>query len=80
MPGSAVDGWSVAHILVGAALSILRIPRPTAYAIIILTEVAELALRRSGVDFFQESERNVAADLVFSAGAYEVHRLGRGAS
>jgi len=76
----AIDGWSLAHIAVGVGLSVFRVPRPAAYAIIILTEVVELAARRSGVDFFRESEQNVVADLALSIGSYELKRFVRGST
>ncbi len=76
MSGHAtVDGWSIAHIAVGAGLRIFNVPRGLAYGIIVLTEVVEAILRSFGVTFFRETPQNVAADLFFSIGAYELFRF-----
>ena len=69
-----IDGWTLLHILTGATMALLEVSRPTAYAIIGATEVAELALRRAGSEFFEETGPNVAADLAASIAGFEAGR------
>jgi len=73
----AVDKWTVAHLLVGLGLSIFRVPRPVAYAIIIGTEVVEFALRRTDFSqtLFAETQENIVADIFFSVLSYEVNQI-----
>ena len=72
---ATIDGWSIAHVAVGATLRVLKVSRPIAYLVFFATEVIEAILRRSGVRFFDETPQNVAADLLFSIGAYEAFRF-----
>lgn len=71
---ATLDGWTLAHLVVGATMGALEVPRSLAYGIIIGTELIEFLLRRLGVRFFDETQQNVALDLVSSAAAYEIAR------
>lgn len=74
---AAFDIFTTAHVAVGLALAIAKVPRPFAYAAIIGTEIVEILLRRRGIfrDFFTESPENVAVDVLASAAGFEIGRL-----
>lgn len=67
----ALDKWSGVHALMGYSMGLLRFPRPIAYGLIILTEVIEFMLAPS-TEFFQESRKNIFADLVIGTVAFEL--------
>ncbi len=73
MNDNAFDIWTPVHVLLAGAMGVLRFPRPIAYVLIFGVEIGEVVLSRF-VNFFQESRRNIAADLVVGIVAYEIGR------
>ncbi len=67
-----VDGWTLLHILTGTALALLRVPRSTAYTIILGTELLEMGFRSRGITFFRETPGNVLVDILASGAGYEL--------
>lgn len=70
----ALDKWSGVHFGAGYSMGLLRFPRPVAYGLIILTEVIEFTLAPT-TKFFQESRKNIFADLLIGTVAYELGRI-----
>lgn len=72
-----LDGWSIAHGIVGAVMASAKLPRPVAYTIIIATELIEFVFRQLRIFpvLFQEDPSNVLADILISLGSYELTRL-----
>lgn len=73
MNDDAFDIWTPVHVLLAGAMGVLQFPRPIAYVLIFGVEIGELFLSRF-VNFFQESRRNIAADLAVGIVAYELGR------
>jgi len=73
MNDDAFDIWTPVHVLLAGAIGVLRFPRPVAYLLIFGVELVEFFLSRF-INFFQESPRNIAADLVVGIVAYEIGR------
>ena len=67
------DNWSFVHAGTGFATGLAGFPRPIAYGLIIAVEAIEFMLAPS-TEFFQESRRNIMADLIIGAAAFEVGR------
>ena len=68
----AFDKWSYVHAIAGVIMSAAEISRPAAYALTIGTELVEFVARRRQIEFFNESDANVATDLALTLGAYEI--------
>lgn len=74
---AAIDAWTPVHVASGFALGRVGFSRPAAYGLIAGVEAIELLLAPS-TGFFQESRRNIIADLLIGAGAYELGRTAAG--
>ena len=71
----ALDAFSLVHGAGGFAMGALGFSRTSAYTIILLVEVVEFLIARSGSKFFQESNANIAADIGIGVASYELGRL-----
>lgn len=68
----SIDKWSTLHALGGASLAALGVSRPVAYGLFMAVELGELLLSSFGSEFFNESRRNIIADLIIDVVAYEL--------
>ncbi len=66
------DLFTIGHVATGAVLRSAGVPRFVAYTIFVIVEVVEKMLRDAGSEFFEETPKNVVADLVASIAGYEL--------
>lgn len=73
-PDKAFDVWTPVHVFSGVMLAGFGVNRAAAYGLILGVEIVEFMFRRSGSEFFDESPRNVLADIGVGIAAYEATR------
>ena len=72
-----IDGWSLIHFGAGAILGLMKLPRTSAYSLIIGYEIFENILKFENKDLFgdNESVKNIVVDTIVGIAGYELLNL-----